>query len=62
MEEPKTYDEAIQKAEAIVLQLERTEALSASDYKKQAAEATRLLDFCEHCLKDMDYSNSPIDK
>ena len=56
MNTPATYDEAIRQAENIVQQLEQTEALSVSEYKQKAAEVKRLLDFCEHCLKDMDYT------
>ena len=41
------YDEAIQKAEAIIAQLESAEALSMEEYKKAAAEATALLKQCK---------------
>ena len=45
------YDEAIQKAEAIIAQLESAEALSMEEYKKAAAEATALLKQCKAELK-----------
>lgn len=51
-----TYDEALREAERLVQQLEQTEALSVSEYKQKATEVKRLLDFCEGCLKTMDYS------
>ena len=42
-----TYDEAIQRAETIIAQLEQAEALSMDEYKKLAAEATSLLNQCK---------------
>ena len=42
-----TYDEALQKTETIVSELERAEAMPMSEYRKKADEAKRLLDFCE---------------
>ena len=47
------YDEAIQKAEAIIAQLESAEALSMEEYKKAAAEATALLKQCRSLLAEM---------
>lgn len=41
------YDEAIQKAEAIIAQLESAEALGMEEYKKAAAEAAALLKQCK---------------
>lgn len=41
-----TYDEAIAKVEAIVKELEQTEALSMEVYNAKAKEAKDLLDFC----------------
>ena len=41
-----TYDEAIQRAETIIAQLEQSEALSMDEYKRLAAEATELLKLC----------------
>ena len=41
-----TYDEKIQKAEAIIAQLEQSDAISMEEYKKLAAEATKLLQEC----------------
>lgn len=52
-----TYDEAIQKAETMVAQLEETQALSVSEYQKKAKEIKQLLDHCETLLKDMNYSS-----
>lgn len=45
-----TYDEAIQKAETIISQLEASEAISMEDYKRLAAEATALLKACKEQL------------
>ena len=41
-----SYDEKIQKAESIIAQLEQSDAISMETYKKQAAEATKLLQEC----------------
>ena len=51
-----SYDDAIQKAETLVSELEQTPALSVSDYQKKAAEVKRLLDVWENELKGMNYS------
>ena len=48
------YDEAIKKAEAIVAQLEQSEALSMEEYKRLASEATALLKQCRSLLAEMD--------
>ena len=50
-----TYDEAIQKIEQIVTELEQSAAISVTDYKTKASEAKRLLDFCESQLTDMQH-------
>jgi len=42
-----SYDEKIQKAEAIIAQLEQADAISMDVYKKLAAEATSLLKQCK---------------
>lgn len=42
-----SYDEAIQRAEEIIAQLEQAEALSMDEYKRLAAEATALLKECK---------------
>ena len=47
------YDEAIKKAEAIVAQLEQSEALSMDEYKRLASEATALLKQCRSLLAEM---------
>ncbi len=47
------YDEAIQKAETIIAQLESAEALSMDEYKSKAAEATALLRHCQSLLAEM---------
>lgn len=47
------YDEAIQKAEAIIAELEQAEALSMEEYKKKAAEAAALLRQCKSLLTEM---------
>ena len=50
-----TYDEALAKVEAIVKELEQTEALSMEVYKTKAKEAKDLLDFC---MKHLDAYSS----
>ena len=44
------YDENIKKAEAIIAQLEASEAISMEEYKRLAAEATVLLKACKEEL------------
>ena len=48
-----SYDEALQRAETIIAQLEQSEALSMEQYKKTAAEATALLKHCKSLLTEM---------
>ena len=48
-----TYDESIQRAEAIIAQLEQSEALSMDEYKRLASEATALLKQCKSLLAEM---------
>ena len=43
-----TYDQAIARVEAIVQQLEQSEAISLSEYKQLADEARQLLVFCRN--------------
>ena len=54
-----TYDETIQKAEAIIVQLEQADAISMDAYKKLAAEATSLLKQCKEDLQAVNADNSP---
>ena len=56
-----TYDQAIKRVEQIVHELEQTEALSVSDYKKKATEAQELLNFCQSQLVDLEKSLSKQD-
>ncbi len=49
-----TYDQAIKRIEQIVRELEQTEALSVSEYKKKATEARELLSFCESQLVELE--------
>ena len=42
-----SYDEAIARAEQIIAQLEQSEAISVSEYKRLASEATTLLKQCK---------------
>ena len=48
-----TYDEAMQQAEAIIAQLEQSEAISMDAYKKATAEATALLKYCKSEIEGM---------
>ena len=45
-----TYDEAIEKAEAIIARLEQSDAISMEEYQKAAAEATALLRQCKDAI------------
>ena len=45
-----TFDENIKKAEAIISQLEASEAISMDEYKRLAAEAAALLKACKEQL------------
>lgn len=45
-----TYDEAIKRLEALVKELEESEALSMDAYQKKAVEAKELLTFCQQQL------------
>ena len=47
MEKELSYDEAMKRAEALVAQLEQSEAISVDEYKRIAAEATALLNRCK---------------
>lgn len=49
-----TFDESIARAEQIISGLEQSEALSMTEYKKQATEATRLLKNCREELLRME--------
>lgn len=48
MEKASNYDEALQRAEEIIAQLEEAEAISMDEYKRLAAEATTLLKQCKN--------------
>ncbi len=47
-----SYDEAIQRIEQIVSELEQLEALSMDAYQVKAKEAKELLSFCQKQLTD----------
>ena len=47
------YDESIKKAEAIIAQLEQSDAISMDEYKRLASEATALLKQCKSLLAVM---------
>ena len=47
-----TYDQAIQRIEQIVAELEQSEALSMETYQAKAKEAKELLTFCQQQLTD----------
>ena len=48
----KTYDQAIQRIEQIVNELEQSKALSMDNYHALAKEAKQLLTFCQKQLTD----------
>lgn len=45
-----TYDQAIERIEQIILELEQTEALSMDTYQSKAKEVKELLKFCQQQL------------
>lgn len=51
-----TYDEAIQRAETIIAQLESSQAISMEDFNRRADEVTQLLNFCKSSLQDNAHS------
>lgn len=53
-----TYEKAMARIQAIVSELEQTEALSVTVYKQKAAEAKKLLRYCEEQLVEMERSLS----
>ena len=59
-----SYDQAIQRLEQIVADLEQSEALSMETYQAKANEAKQLLTFCQQQLTDwektMDIVINPI--
>lgn len=48
----KTYDQAVQRIEQIVNELEQSKALSMDTYQALAEEAKQLLTFCQKQLTD----------
>ena len=52
-----SYDEKIQKAEAIIAHLEASEAISLEEYKRLAAEATALLKQCRAELETQGFGS-----
>lgn len=55
MDNELTYEKAMARIQAIVSELEQTEALSVSVYKQKAAEAKQLLRYCEEQLVEMEH-------
>ena len=53
MEKELTYDEAMKRAEALIAQLEQSEAISVDEYKRAAAEATALLNRCKQEIENL---------
>jgi exodeoxyribonuclease VII small subunit len=51
-----TYDENIKRAEAIIAQLEASEALSMEEYKRLASEATALLKECKKEIHNVQFT------
>lgn len=50
--ENNTYDQAIQRIEQIVAELEQSEALSMEAYQTKVTEVKQLLTFCQQQLTD----------
>lgn len=49
-----TYNEAIKRLEQIVQLMENSEAMSIDEYRRSAAEAKQLIDFCQKQLTGME--------
>lgn len=47
------YDQALQRAETIIRELENTEAISVEEYRTKAKEVTTLLDYCQQQVRKM---------
>ncbi|MCR5050333.1 MAG: exodeoxyribonuclease VII small subunit [Paludibacteraceae bacterium] len=54
MEKELSYDEAMKRAEALIAQLEQSEAISVDEYKRIAAEATALLNHCKQEIAQLE--------
>lgn len=54
------YDDALKQLETIVENLEEGQALSMGEFRKQAAEAKKLLDYCQKQLTDFEDGISRI--
>jgi len=54
MENNMKYDDALKQLETIVDNLEEGQALSMEEFKKQAEEAKKLLDYCRKQLTDFE--------
>ncbi|MBQ7697818.1 MAG: hypothetical protein IJT35_04465 [Paludibacteraceae bacterium] len=53
-----SYDQAIQRAEQLIVQLEQAGPIGAEEYRLKAQEIKSLLDMCEEKLRDMNYAYS----
>ena len=53
MEKKLSYDEAMKRAEALIAQLEQSEAIGVDEYKRVAAEATALLNRCKQEIENI---------
>ncbi|MCR4664810.1 MAG: hypothetical protein K5660_05540 [Paludibacteraceae bacterium] len=50
-----TYDESIQKAEQLIVQLEQSGPIGAKEYHEKAQEIKELLDTCESELHKINF-------
>lgn len=60
--ENKTYDQAIERIEQIVSELEQSEALSMDTYQAKAKEAKELLAFCQKQLTNWEQKMDEVIK
>lgn len=60
--ENKTYDQAIERIEQIVSELEQSEALSMDTYQAKAKEAKELLVFCQKQLTNWEQKMDEVIK
>ena len=52
------YDQAIQRAEQLILHLEQAGPIGVKEYQQKAQDIKTILDQCEAILRDVNYSPS----
>ena len=55
-----SYDQSIQRAEQLIVQLEQAGPIGADEYHEKAKEIKALLDECEKQLRGMNYGETAL--